>query len=146
PQQGTCVSIYLPRLVNPGEETGLPAFEEGQILEPEKVVGRNILVIDDEQAVLDVIRRFLEIAGHQVTCVMSGKRAQELLREGKQVDLAILDLMIPHEEGTQNFRALRELRPKLPILLCTGLLQAESPFAGLLDEAAGVLRKPFRMN
>lgn len=146
PSQGTCVSIYLPRMTGPGEEGARPAFEEGEVLEPERVVGRSILVVDDEEAVLDVIRRFLQIAGHQVICVTSARQALETLKAGQQVDLVLLDLMIPHEEGSRSFRAIQELRPELPVLLCTGLLQAESPFARLIDEAAGVLRKPFRMN
>jgi PAS domain S-box-containing protein len=144
PRQGTRATIYLPRLAAVDDPVSR-SFEEGEVLEPERMVGRNILVVDDELAVLDVIRRFLVIAGHQVTCASSGKEALELIRAGMNPDLVILDLMIPHEEGTKNFRMFKELRPNAPILLCTGLLQAESPFAALMNDAAGVLRKPFRM-
>jgi two-component system cell cycle sensor histidine kinase/response regulator CckA len=141
--QGTCVSLYLPRLVTP--DAGLTAFEPGQILEPESQPGHHILVIDDEEAVLDVVRRFLEIAGHRVTCASSGAQALKVLEENEPADLVILDLMIPREDGTATFRSLRQRRPGLPVLLCTGLVQAEP--ASLLGEGAvGLLRKPFRMN
>src|SRR5207249_4797597 len=76
-----------------------PEFEAGQVLEPESGPRRTILVVDDEGAVLDVIRRFLEIAGHQVICAATGAEALAELAAGRVVDLVILDLMIPREEG-----------------------------------------------
>ncbi len=146
PQEGTCVGLYLPRLAAAPTEPEVPAFAKGQILEPEPFPGRNILVVDDETAVLDVVRRFLEIAGHTVTCATSGRQALELLSDGRPVDLVILDLMIPREEGQENFHRLRQRLPGLPILLCTGLLQGESALKLLSHQAVHLLRKPFRMN
>jgi CheY-like chemotaxis protein len=145
PGTGTCISLYLPRLRGtPGPVPG-GAFQPGEVLEPEPGASRHILVVDDEQAVLDVVRRFLEIAGHQVTTVSSGAAAVDCLGRGKGVDLVILDLMIPREEGETNFQRLRELCPGVPILVCTGLLQG-GPQPRFLEEATGILRKPFRMN
>ncbi len=143
---GTCVGIYLPRLfpTEPGALTG--QVEGGQVLEPEVTPGRNILVIDDEEAVLDVVRRFLEIAGHTVTCATSGAQAFEMLNRMPSVDLVILDLMIPSEEGSKTFQTLRQGYPNTQVLLCTGLLQADHA-TDLLDQGAvDLLRKPFRMN
>jgi len=143
---GTCVGIYLPRLVRAEPGARPSAFDSGQVLEPEPALGRRILVIDDEEAVLDVVRRFLEIAGHTVIGATSGKQALELLRQGTKADLVILDLMIPREEGTNTFSRLREYAADLPVLLCTGLLQAEHAQSLLEKGAADLLRKPFRMN
>jgi PAS domain S-box-containing protein len=142
--RGTCVRIYLPRLVE-AIETVFPA-EGVQILEPEALPGRQILVIDDEAAVLDVVRRFLEIAGHQVVCALSGAAGIQLLRRGPKPDLIILDLMVPKEDGAANFRALHAENPTIPILLCTGLVQNDLAQALLHEGAADLLRKPFRMN
>src|SRR5207253_8828538 len=76
PSRGTTIGLYLPRLSPPSPESVESSqFESGQVLEPESVQGREILVVDDEEAVLDVVRRFLEIAGHRVTCVTSGRDA-----------------------------------------------------------------------
>jgi PAS domain S-box-containing protein len=143
---GTCVSIYLPRLVRSAAAAGPSPFDGGQILEPEPAPGRRILVVDDEEAVLDVVRRFLEIAGHTVICVTTGTHALEMLRQGTQADLVILDLMIPREEGESTFYRLREHAPALPILLCTGLLQPDQAQKFLAQGAVDLLRKPFRMN
>ncbi len=143
--RGTKVGLYLPRLVGAVAERGLE-FEAGQVLEPESVPRRSILVVDDEEAVLDVVRRFLEIAGHQVLAVTNGQAALALLQAGRAVDLVILDLMIPREEGARTFASLRQQRPGLPVLLCTGLLQADPAPLLLQQPEVGLLRKPFRMN
>ena len=146
PGVGTCVSLYLPHLPRSEAVPGPSRFEGSQVLEPEQVPGRNILVIDDEEAVLDVVRRFLEIAGHHVTCATSAAKGFELLNRGPPADLVILDLMIPREEGAGTFQTLRERYPGLPVLLCTGLLQADRATELLHKGAVDLLRKPFRMN
>jgi PAS domain S-box-containing protein len=142
PNMGTCIRLYLPRLT---EQLPSGVLEPVPVLEPETTTRRHILIVDDEEAVTDVIRRFLAIAGHEVSCVPSGERALEVLGDGRSVDLVILDLMIPREDGTTNFRRLRERCPRIPILLCTGLLQG-SETSVLQEQGAAILRKPFRMN
>jgi PAS domain S-box-containing protein len=146
PGKGTTVGLYLPRLIKLHEDESQPDFEKGQVLEPEASAGHSILVIDDEEAVLDVVRRFLEIAGHRVTCVSSGHAALDLLTPTTQVDLVILDLMMPREDTATTFQRLRQRRPGLPVLLCTGMPQGHPAPQLLEDGAMGVVRKPFRMN
>ncbi len=143
--KGTKVCIHLPRLGDEEQESTVERFDSGHILEPEQVPARRILVIDDEQAVVDVVRRFLNIAGHEVHATPTGQQGLDVL--GKEsFDLIILDLMIPNEDGATNFQQLRGLAPHLPILLCTGLLQADQT-SHLLDEpSVDLIRKPFRMN
>ena len=142
PGQGTCMALYLPRLV---QHVSSPDAANVTVLEPEASLHKSILVVDDEEAVQDVIRRFLEIAGHHVICAASGQQAVAYLRE-HPVDLVVLDWMIPKEEGRGNFYLIRQARPKLPILLCTGLVQTDQAAELLREEAVDLLRKPFRMN
>lgn len=143
--QGTLVRIYLPVLDDP-QLTTISPTEPGAILEPEKVLGKKILIVDDEEAVGDVVRRFLEIAGHEVVCATSAAEGIERLASGLRPDLILLDLMIPHEDGPTNYRTLRSRFPLIPILLCTGLLQPNVAEALGLGDDIEILRKPFRMN
>jgi PAS domain S-box-containing protein len=143
--RGTCVRLYLPRLKDSRLETR-DTRAAPQVLEPDHAPGRHILVIDDEEAVLDVVRRFLEIAGHHVVCATSGAQGLEIVDKGGTVDMVILDLMIPREEGAANYHALRQRLPGVPVLLCTGLVQADQATELLQEGVAGLLRKPFRMN
>jgi two-component system cell cycle sensor histidine kinase/response regulator CckA len=147
PGRGTRVGLYLPRLV-PSTAAERPPllYADAEVVEPESMPGCHILVIDDEEAVLDVVRRFLQIAGHRVSCATSGREALEQLGHDRPVDLIILDLMMPREDAATTFHRLLQRRPGVPVLLCTGLPQAD-PAPGLLREgAAGLIRKPFRMN
>ncbi len=143
PGRGTCVQLYLPR---PAQAAATIRPERATVLEPEATPGRHILVIDDEESVLDVVRRFLQIAGHRVTSVTSCRQALPLLQQQRDIDLVILDLMIPREEGKANFQQIRAARPDVPVLLCTGLVQESQANELLQEGAGGLLRKPFRMN
>ena len=125
PGKGTCVRLYLPRSVRQDSEP-LPSIDyDSQVVEPESQPGRSILVIDDEESVLDVVRRFLQIAGHRVTSATSGQEGADFLAQGKEIDLVILDLMMPREDAATTFQHLRQKRPGVPILLCTGLPEAD---------------------
>jgi len=142
PGRGTRVGLYLPRLAQKSvklADTGVT------VLEPDASTPRHILVVDDEDSVQDVIRRFLEIAGHHVVCATSGTQALALLPE-TPVDLIVLDWMIPKEEGRSNFQKLRQAKPSVPILVCTGLVHADQTADLLREGCVDVLRKPFRMN
>ena len=140
--KGTTLSIYLPRLT---QEAPTPTAAGTTPLEPKATLRRYILVVDDELAVQDVIRRFLEIAGHSVVCASSGQQALEHLAQ-PAFDLVVLDWMIPKEDGRDNFHKFRQIRPDLPILLCTGMVQTDQAAELLCEEAVDLLRKPFRMN
>ncbi len=144
PGRGTCVGIYLPPLAGPADARKPPAaFESARIVEADHGPGRHILVVDDEPAVVDVLKRFLELAGHRVTCAGSAKMAAELLAAGLAIDLAILDLDVPHDESREALRLLCERRPPVPVLLCTA---RELPEEVTGPVGANVLLKPFRMN
>ena len=139
---GSCMGLYLPRLL---QSAARPAAADVMVLEPDASPQRHILVIDDEEAVQDVIRRFLQIAGHRVQCAVNGQQGLAYLKE-HAVDLVVLDWMIPKEDGRHNFHLIRQMRPGLPILLCTGLVQTDQATELLREEQVSPLRKPFRMN
>jgi PAS domain S-box-containing protein len=155
PGKGTCVGLYLVRMVDrpgsslpgsrilndPGVQLGDP-----DVLESEHSPGRSILVIDDEEAVLDVVRRFLEIDGHRVECVTTGQEAVDRFASGRMFDLVVLDLMMPREDPAVTFQRIRQRCPGVPILLCTGLAEAEPAPRLLKQPATSLIRKPFRMN
>lgn len=77
---------------------------------------------------------------------LSGPEALKHLGSGLPCDLMILDLMMPREDTVNLFERLRQRRPGVPVLLCTGLPQAEPAPELLRRGAVGLIRKPFRMN
>jgi PAS domain S-box-containing protein len=144
PGRGTRIGLYLPRLLH--DQTSLPAIAPSQTLAAaaEPIPGKTILVIDDEEAVLDVVRRSLQLAGHEVLCASSGREGLERL-QAWNVDLVLLDLLIPREDAATILQRVRQRRPGLPVLLCTGLPQADPAPQQLQQPNIGLIRKPFHM-
>jgi signal transduction histidine kinase/ActR/RegA family two-component response regulator len=143
--RGTCMRLYLPRLPSTLAKRQ-PAAQTADVVEPERGPGCVILVIDDEEPVLDVVRRFLQIAGHRVISATSGQEGLHQLAAGTHVDLIILDLMMPREDTMTTFDRLRQRRPGVPIVLCTGAPDADPAPELLRRPSVGLIRKPFRMN
>jgi DNA-binding NtrC family response regulator len=70
----------------------------------------------------------------------------DLLAAGQSTDLVVLDVMMPREDARSTFDRLRQLRAGVPVLLCTGLSQADPAPDLLRCPNVGLIRKPFRMN
>ena len=101
-----------------------------------------ILVVDDEQDLLVLIRSIFEGAGYtQVTTAASAREALRLISM-KMPDMAILDVMMPEMDG---FALLQEIRAvsSVPVLMLTARGEAEDKFAGFELGADDYLVKPF---
>ena len=79
-----------------------------------------VLVVDDERAVRDATASALRSLGYRVICADGGEVAVELLRQRKEIDAVLIDMVMPHMDGKTTFLALRQLRPDLPVVLTTG--------------------------
>ena len=104
------------------------------------VTGR-VLVVDDDETVRDVVRRYLELAGHQVQLAGDGEQALRLVA-GQPPDLVVLDLMLPGIDGLEVARRLRRY-PGLPVVMLTALGEEEDRIAGLQLGADDYVTKPF---
>ncbi|MBY0233112.1 MAG: response regulator [Gemmataceae bacterium] len=146
PGRGSRMALWLPRLSEARVPPPAPVLmDDAVLMEPEPMPGRSIVVVDDEESVLDVVRRFLEIAGHTASCFGSGASLLRVLDGMGPVDLVVLDLTMPDEDAMQVFEAIRAKRPGVPVLLCTGRAEADLAPRLLRQERTGLLRKPFRM-
>ena len=112
--QGSTFAVYLPRSDSPG--TAALATEE-------PVVGGNerILFVDDEAALVHVGRATLQRLGYQVVVCTSSSEALETFRAAPHAfDLVITDRTMPRLTGEALVHALRQIRPDISIILCTG--------------------------
>src|SRR6266581_9114678 len=102
-----------------------------------------ILVVDDEQMALVLIKRLLSESGYQVVTAQSGFEALDLFRrQPRGFQLVLLDLTMPFMDGEETFHRLREIRPDVPIVLCTGFIQRHRLDRLMKAGLAGFLRKP----
>ena len=96
-----------------------------------------VLVADDSRPFAEMLRASLEDAGFQVVTAYSGPAALAAM-ENNDVDIAVLDVLMPGISGDAVAHRLRQLDPDLPVLLMTG---ADNPFVAAAG--APILRKPF---
>lgn len=99
-----------------------------------------ILVVDDDEAILDVVSDVLRLEGYQVEIAIDGAEALEKVEHSRPA-LVLLDMRMPRLDGWGFARVLQERGIRLPILVMTAARDA----AGWADEigAAGYLAKPF---
>ncbi len=101
-----------------------------------------ILVVDDDARIRDLLRRYLSQEGFEVFQAEDGKSLTRiLLRE--TVDLIVLDLMMPGEDGLSICRRLRAANDKTPIIMLTAKVEDVDRIVGLEVGADDYLGKPF---
>ncbi len=105
-----------------------------------------ILVVDDDQAVRDALRRALVMQGYDVELAADGEEALLKLRSNPHaVDLMIVDILMPRLDGLEVTRRLRADGSQLPILMLTARDQVADRVAGLEAGADDYLVKPFAL-
>ncbi len=105
-----------------------------------------ILVVDDERAVRDSLRRALELEGYRVELAEDGEQALRRLALEPQPDAVILDILMPGADGLEVCRRLRRAGNEIPVLMLTARAEIDSRVAGLDAGADDYLPKPFALD
>ncbi|GIU95247.1 MAG: DNA-binding response regulator [Gaiellaceae bacterium] len=105
----------------------------------------DILVVDDERAVRESLRRALELEGYRVELAVDGEQALARLRQEALPDLVVLDVLLPGVDGLEVCRRLRADGVGVPILMLTARAEVDSRVAGLDAGADDYLPKPFAL-
>jgi two-component system, OmpR family, response regulator MprA len=105
----------------------------------------DVLVVDDERAVRDSLRRALELEGYRVELAEDGEQALRRLEVDPQPDAVILDVLMPGADGLEVCRRLRSAGNEIPVLMLTARSEVDSRVAGLDAGADDYLSKPFAL-
>ena len=103
---------------------------------------QHILVVDDEAKLRELLKKYLSREGFTVTTVEDGQAMDDYLVEN-DVDLIIMDLMLPGEDGLSITRRLRSLNHHLPIIMLSARGDEVDRIVGLEVGADDYLAKPF---
>jgi signal transduction histidine kinase/CheY-like chemotaxis protein len=134
--RGTAFHVYFP-LISEGNETTTPEDQ------PPPPGSERILVVDDEAPITGMLEQMLTRLGYAVTVRTASPEALELFREDpNRFDLVLTDMTMPGMSGIQLARALLEIRPDLPILLCTGFSEIVSEQEARAAGIRAYLMKP----
>lgn len=91
--------------------------------------GQHLLLVDDELSLVNIGREFLQDLGYQVTATTNSREAMDMIeKDPDRFDMLITDQTMPQLTGLELARKAKQLRPDLPIVICTGQ-------HGLIDEA-----------
>ena len=114
PGKGTTFKIYLPAV---GKDKAPISIGE----EPVVSGTERILFIDDETAIVDMVKQMLESLGYQVTTRTSSIEALELFKaKANSFDLVITDMTMPNMSGDKLAGELMRVKPEIPVILCSG--------------------------
>lgn len=104
-----------------------------------------ILIVDDERAVRESLRRALELEGYEIEFAADGEEALRRLELEPSPDAAILDVLMPGIDGLEVCRRLRLRGNIVPVLMLTARAEVDSRVAGLDAGADDYLPKPFAL-
>lgn len=137
PDKGTRVRLLLPRVAPQRQEPLTRA--EGKA----KLQGR-VLVADDNELLLRATERHLRAIGLEVVTTSSGRGAVHIVEtQGSELDLVVLDMLMPAMDGAEAFPLIHKLAPKLPVILVSGYGGKSGTVQQLLDAGAvAFLPKP----
>lgn len=133
PGEGTKVWVWLPK----GRET--------TVQNPPKRPGGVILVCDDEPLMRHVAGKILKHLGFDVLEARDGPAAiEQFLSQKDQIQLVILDMVLPGLPGLDVFKKIHGISPRVPILLSSGFGRGKDVEEALTQGVVGFLQKPYR--
>jgi CheY-like chemotaxis protein len=138
-ERGTAFKIFLP-----ASGTAVPETIET----PQGIVGgtETVLLVDDEEAILEVGRDLLKAMGYQVLIARDGNEAVQVYRNNKHmIDIVILDIVMPNMGGGAAYDLMKRLNPAIKVLLSSGYSINGEATKILERGCSGFIQKPFDM-
>lgn len=142
PGCGATFFLYLPavsqlvrEVVSSAGASGADLLQRGR---------ETVLIVDDEEIMLEIGREILESLGYQVLTAENGVVATALYeRERENIDLVMLDIVLPGMSGGEIFAALKKINPTVKVLLVSGYSPGGEVAEILAEGGCGFLQKPF---
>ena len=142
PGVGTTFYLYFPALDKTAIHAHIPEKGSTRV----KPVKGMILLVDDEETVMDVSTDMLEKLGYRVIKAISGNKAIAAYQANSaEVDLVILDLIMPKMSGGEVYDKLKEINPEAKVLLSSGYSVDGQATEILRRGCNGFIQKPFNM-
>jgi CheY-like chemotaxis protein len=137
PGTGTAFQMLFPAASRASVREEAPAS-------PARSTPGTILVVDDEETVRRTAKTVLERWGYRVILAENGREGVERFRDAPGISLVLLDLSMPVMNGEECLRALKGIRPEVPVVLSSGFNEAEAIHRFTGKGLSGFLQKPYR--
>lgn len=139
PGKGTSFKILLPASGKPAQIFNHDGFENNW-----KGSG-TVLLVDDEETVRDIGKDMLQEFGFTAITANDGREAVEIFKTTPDISFVILDLTMPHMDGEQCFRELRQLNPDVKVIMSSGFNEHEVTQKFMGKGLAGFIQKPYKL-
>lgn len=137
---GTTFNMYLPG-------SGKEPLKEVTLEESLIKGSATLLLVDDEEMIIDVGRAMLERLGYRVVVARGGQEAIETIMDrGAEIDLVILDLIMPGMDGGMTFDRIREIKSGMPVLLSSGYALNGHAHDIMARGCNGFIQKPYNIS
>jgi two-component system, cell cycle sensor histidine kinase and response regulator CckA len=137
---GTTFNIYLPVSY---KEAHREVSMEGGLIKG----SATILLVDDEELIIDVGLAMLERLGYHVMVSRDGQEAVKVISDmGNEIDLVILDMIMPGMDGGTTFDRIREIQPVMPVLLSSGYAINGHADKIIRKGCNGFIQKPYNIS
>ncbi|MEK6558657.1 MAG: response regulator [Planctomycetota bacterium] len=104
-----------------------------------------ILVVDDEPDMCEMLSELLSDEGYKLETATNGKDAVKKVLGGS-VDIVLLDIMMPGQDGIDTLRQIKDIRPKLPVVMITGFGTLSTARNAMKLGAYDYITKPFNID
>jgi CheY-like chemotaxis protein len=139
PGQGTTFHVHLPRTATAPEEEAADEAAHALISGQETV-----LIVEDEEAILNIGQRVLELLGYVVLTASTPSRALEVATTHPEtIHLLVTDVILPEMNGRDLAQQLLALRPEMKCLYMSGYTAEVITHQGILYDGVHFLQKPF---
>jgi signal transduction histidine kinase/CheY-like chemotaxis protein len=140
PHRGTTFLLYFPVSLNGQPSSGSHQALFGSV----RGGSETILLVEDEEALLDMVRGLLELKGYTVLAASDGEEAVRLYTErAKEIALVISDMGLPKLDGGNVYLQIRAINPTAKVLLVSGYVEPETKAALLGKGVRAFLQKPY---
>lgn len=139
PDTGSVFTLYFP-VTN---EVVVPVPVETPKSKPVRGMGQHVMYVDDDEALVFLVKRALTRKGFEVTTFTDPRLAVEALRaRPHDFDLLVTDYNMPGYSGVELLREVRLIRPELPVALASGYVTPEIEQSALAEGARALIHKP----
>ncbi|MBS0201272.1 MAG: PAS domain S-box protein [Planctomycetes bacterium] len=139
--RGTTFSVYLPAEAKQDPGSDAVAGMADSTIDGR---GRTILLVDDEVFIIQMTASVLEASGYRVITARDGAAAVSLYEQHRdEVDVILLDMMMPGLDGLQTLDGIRRIDPEVPVIACSGLRTAQREMDALERGARLFIPKPY---
>ncbi|MFZ3047660.1 MAG: response regulator, partial [Desulfatirhabdiaceae bacterium] len=137
---GTTFNIYLPVS---DKNVYKQSNKEGGFIQG----SATILLVDDEELIIDVSQAMLERLGYRVIVSRGGQEAVKVISDmGSEIDLVLLDLIMPGMDGGMTFDHIREIQPDMPVILSSGYAVNGHADRIMRRGCNGFIQKPYNLS